>query len=129
MGNVVYSGLSALIFMGTKLKGPDFTAQTLQRLGRTQKALRLHRRGRSIDSLQSAIGKSLDVLPLPLQCLERSLLTWYALNLHDHPASIKIGVTLTPLMSHAWVECQDQVFGDSDRCSDFTVIAEYPAWN
>lgn len=67
-------------------------------------------------------------LPMRIECLDQSLAIWYRLNRHGYPAELKIGMRLTPLSGHAWVECEDQTYVPTPGLEDFTVVASYPAW-
>jgi hypothetical protein len=64
-------------------------------------------------------------LPLPMECLEQAIVTWYLLNVSGHDATLKIGAILTPLESHAWVEANGEIFGATPHLADMHVVAEY----
>lgn len=53
---------------------------------------------------------------------------WYALNRAGYQAELKIGMTITPMESHAWVVCGDKVYVDIQNLLDFHVLSTYPAW-
>lgn len=110
-------------FVGTKFVGLDQTVAFFRSLGRV--ARRLPSRTKSVETLRRHVARGYSLLPLPIQCLDQAIVTWYTLNANGHPARLKIGVALSPLYSHAWVVSGSEVFGDIARLADFHVVAEY----
>lgn len=53
---------------------------------------------------------------------------WFALNRQGFPAEMKIGMTVTPMESHAWVECLGKVYVDIANLKDFHVLNSYGPW-
>lgn len=120
--------LLTLSFIGTKTLGLDRTARTLAALGRWRRRLRLAGPARTPAAVNARIERGLRFLPMPVECLDQALATWYALNLKGHPAVMKIGMRLTPVSGHAWVICGEETFVRTPGLEDFTVVAEFPAW-
>jgi hypothetical protein len=60
--------------------------------------------------------------------LDQAIVIWYALNRAGYQAELKIGMTITPMESHAWVVCGDKVYVDIQNLVDFHVLSTYPAW-
>ncbi|MDO9563417.1 MAG: lasso peptide biosynthesis B2 protein [Bradyrhizobium sp.] len=110
----------------TKLFGIDRTVTFFRWLGRARG------RGRSPDAsaedLAGSAIRGMQLLPLRIECLDQAVATWYVLNRHGHPASLRIGMRLSPLSGHAWVICNEQTFIETPGMEDFTVVASYPPW-
>lgn len=127
-----YPLLFTVAFLGSKFVGLDKTVRAFQQIG--QKVLRIRRKipwaigEKSVGELESRIATGYKFLPLPIQCLDQSLVSWYLLNLNGHSACLKIGLSLTPLRSHAWVEVEETILGDIAGLSDMKVVAQYSAW-
>lgn len=121
-----YSFLYVLSFFCTKFLGLEKTTRFFKALGQTLQ--RLFSFNKSPDVLEKQLLSSLEKVPLAAKCLDQAVVTWFVLNLHGHPASLKIGVSLTPLESHAWVVLNDKTFVDTYNIPDLTVVAEYGAW-
>lgn len=121
------SFLLTAAFFGTRYIGLDFTAKSFKSIGRLQKYHRLFIAS-TMEDLALKVERGLRLLPLPVRCLEQALTTWYLLNQHGFPATLKIGMSLTPLRSHAWVESGKRIFGDIAGLADFEVLAEYGEW-
>ena len=80
------------------------------------------------EEIERAVSKSYSALPLAIRCFDQATVTWYLLNLNGHAAEMKIGVTLAPFMSHAWVELGEKRYVNSVFIPDMEVVATYPAW-
>ncbi len=121
--------LLGLSFASTKLLGPDRTARAFEALGRAR--VRVGLRGRRRDSQEVArrVQRGLDFLPLPAECLDQAMVTWYLLNTKGHPATLRIGMKLSPLSGHAWVVCGEETFVTVPGLEDFAVVAEFPPWD
>lgn len=115
-----------LSHFSTKLFGIDRTVGLFRWLGR---ASGLGRSGLSAEELAERAVRGMQMLPLRVECLDQAIVTWYALNRHGHPASLRIGMRLTPLSGHAWVTCEEQTFVKTPGMEDFTVVASYPPWS
>lgn len=72
--------------------------------------------------------RGLNTLPLRIECLDQAIAVWFSLNRHGHPASLNIGMRLTPLSAHAWVTCGNEMFVVTPGLEDFTVVAAYDPW-
>lgn len=115
-----------LSHFSTKLFGLDRTVTFFRRLGRIGG---LARSGLSAEQLADRALRGMQVLPLRVECLDQAIATWYALNRHGHPASLQIGMRLSPLSGHAWVTCNAETFVKTPGMEDFTVVASYPPWS
>ena len=59
------------------------------------------------------------------QCLERSLVLYYALRRQGVPVRYCHGVQPSPLISHAWVEYQGEVINDvPERVNEFSRLPD-----
>ena len=112
------AALLTLSFLGTKTLGIDRTVRAFAALGRH----------RSCAQVEQRIERGLRWLPLPVECLDQAIVTWYALNLKGHPATMKVGMKLTPVSGHAWVACRADTFVRVPGLEDFTVVAEFAPW-
>lgn len=121
------AALLTLSFIGTKTLGIDRTARAFERAGRLARRLRPARRTRA-DELARRVERGLRWLPLPVECLDQAIVTWYALNREGHSATMKLGMKLTPVSGHAWVACDDDTYVRVPGIEDFTVVAEFPPW-
>lgn len=122
-----YVFLYVLSFLFTKFLGLERTTRFFKALGLSFRRLGVF--NQDPDSLELKLKKSLEKVPLAAKCLDQAVVTWYVLNLHGHPAVLRIGLSLTPLESHAWVVLGDRIFVDTYNIDDLTVVAEYPAWS
>ena len=122
------SFLFIVSFVGTKFCGLDRTISLFRSIGKIQRHTPLRRSSRSLEQLRKQIQRGYAFLPLPIQCLDQAIVSWYLLNLNNYPASLKIGVSLAPFYSHAWTETGKEIFGDIARLADFHVVAEYPSF-
>jgi hypothetical protein len=123
--------LLTLSFISTKLFGLDRTATAITYIVRLRQRIN---KGRALgDSTQrpteiaEIVNRGLKFLPFPVECLDQALVTWYALNVAGHEATLKIGMKLSPVSGHAWVLCGDERFVLVPGIEDFTVVAEYAA--
>lgn len=115
-----------LSHFSTKLFGIDRTVTFFRRLGRMPAPGRSRL---SAAELAERAIRGMQLLPLRVECLDQAIATWFALNRHGHPASLLIGMRLTPLSGHAWVTCGAQTFVRTPGMEDFTVVASYPPWS
>lgn len=116
--------LYCLTFLSSKFLGIERTTQNLKRtalFARRFKQTRL-----SADNIAEQLQKSLTRVPFATKCLDQALVAWFYLNLNRHPATLKIGLSITPLESHAWVVSENRIFVDTYNLADLTVVAEYP---
>ena len=129
---LTYPVLFAISFFGTKLVGLDRTLNAFQEIGMkialVKKIIPWSMPTKSIDNLEKRIARSYRFIPLPIQCLDQAVVGWYLLNIHGYAANLKIGLSLTPLRSHAWVEVENWILGDTAGISDLKVVAEYLPW-
>lgn len=121
--------LLSLSFAGTKLLGPDRTARAFELAGKARRKLPLRGRARSKSEIADHVQRGLDLLPLPVECLDQAMVTWYQLNLRGHPATLKIGMKLSPLSGHAWVVSGDDTFILTPGIEDYAVVAEFEPWS
>lgn len=122
------TALLLLSLAGTKTLGPEKTAKTLERVGRWLRRTPLRGRRASVASIERRIDDSRTTAPLPIECLEQAMTTWYLLNLKGHAAELKIGMKLSPVMGHAWVESEGATLGQIPGLEDFTVVGSFGAW-
>jgi Transglutaminase-like superfamily len=122
------ASLLILSFLGTKLFGLDRTARAFTHIGRLRRRLPGIRRFHQAGEVARQVTGGLRFIPLPIECLDQALVTWYALNVHGHGARLRIGMKLSPVAGHAWVVCGDESFVQIPGLEDFTVVAEYSAW-
>lgn len=114
--------------LSTRLMGIDRTVRVFQWLGdRTRRSAKAHDRPPAQDVAERAL-RGLNVLPMRIECLDQAIAVWFSLNRYNHPASLKIGMRLSPLSGHAWVTCGDDTFVVTPGLEDFTVIAAYEPW-
>ena len=114
----------SLSHLSTKLFGIDRTVQMFHWLGeRTRVKPRPERVPAQAVAARALRG--LNALPMRIECLDQAIAVWFNLNRHGHPASLKIGMRLSPLSGHAWVTCGDDVFVTTPGMEDFSVVAAY----
>ena len=127
MYRISYPILFGLSYFGTRFWGLEKTILGFKNLGMWWRKF-----GFSFDKTPERLRHDLAVsygkLPLAVRCLDQAVVTWHLLNLHGHAAQMKIGINLTPFMSHAWVECGAERFVDFVYIPDMQVVADYPAW-
>lgn len=124
---MLYAFLTTVSFFSTKLVGLERTIVLFKRIGGFY--LRVFpKRSREPEALYESVKKGYSWLPFAVRCLDQAVVTWFVLNINGHPATLKIGVTLSPLASHAWVELEGKIFVDSYWIPDMEVLASYPAW-
>lgn len=122
-----YYCIYVLSFIGTKYFGLEQTVLGFKKIG-----LWLRRRfqfNQSVDVIEKQLEKTLHKIPLSIKCLDQAVVSWFWFNLNHHRAALKIGVSLTPLESHAWVELGDRIFVRSTSIPDLKVVAEYGSWS
>ena len=120
------ASILCLSHFSTKLFGIDRTINFFRWLGRARGAG--HAPDATAEDLAGRAIRGMQLLPLRIECLDQAVATWYVLNRHGHPASIRIGMRLSPLSGHAWVICNEQTFIWTPGMEDFTVVASYPPW-
>jgi Transglutaminase-like superfamily len=119
--------LLTLSFISTKFFGLDKTANAVTYLARLRKKFRFGNANKTPSEIAENVNRGLRFLPFPVECLDQALVTWYALNVAGHEATLKIGMKLSPVSGHAWVLCGDERFVLVPGLEDFTVVAEYAA--
>jgi Transglutaminase-like superfamily len=119
--------LLSLSFISTKLFGLDKTANAIAYFVKFRKRLSSSVSTRNPKEIAEGVTRGLRFLPFPVECLDQALVTWYALNVAGHGATLKIGMKLSPVSGHAWVLCGSERFVLVPGLEDFTVVAEYPA--
>ena len=113
-------------FLSTKFWGLDRSLQLFQRLGLLLN--RFHHPSCDLETIRKDLALALHRIPLAVKCLDQAIVAWYVLNRNQHPAFLKIGISITPIESHAWVECDKQIFVDTYNRVDLNVVAEYGPW-
>jgi hypothetical protein len=113
--------------LSTRLMGIDRTVRMFHWLGEKMRVRPAADRKDAREVAERAL-RGLNVLPMRIECLDQAIAVWSSLNRHGYPASLKIGMRLSPLSSHAWVTCQDETFVVTPGMEDFTVIAAYEPW-
>lgn len=121
------TGVLCLSYVSTKLFGLDRTVNVFRGLGRLLGSKRSATV--SAEDLADRAVRGMHLLPLRIECLDQAIATWYVLNRHGYPASLKIGMRLSPVSGHAWVTCSDQTFVRTPGMEDFTVVASYAPWS
>jgi hypothetical protein len=119
--------LLTLSFISTKFFGLDKTASAVTYLARLRKKFSFGTVNKTPSEIADKVNRGLRFLPFPVECLDQALVTWYALNVAGHGATLKIGMKLSPVSGHAWVLCGDERFVLVPGLEDFTVVAEYSA--
>jgi len=117
----------SLSHLSTNLFGIDRTVRMFHWLGERTKA-RPRADGMSAQAVSARALRGLNVLPMRIECLDQAIAVWFSLNRHGHPATLKIGMRLSPLSGHAWVMCGDEIFVTTPGMEDFTVVASYDPW-
>jgi hypothetical protein len=122
-----FISLHLFAFLGTKLWGLESTVNGFRHLGR--RIPKSKPRVLKPEVIWAKCQQSYRWLPFPIRCLDQALVIWYALNRAGYPAELKIGMTTTPLESHAWVVCEGKVYVDIGNLDDFHVLSTYAPWN
>lgn len=125
---LTYIWLHLLAFLGTKLWGLDSTVQLFRRWGHFGTNFRRSSRTITPEVIWAKCQASYRWLPFPIRCLDQAIVIWYALNRSGFSATLKIGMSTTPLESHAWVESDGKVYVDIVNRQDFHEMACYPPW-
>jgi Transglutaminase-like superfamily len=123
----MYALLLTLSFIGTKFFGLDKTASAVSALARFRKKFSSGGSSKTPIDIAESVNRGLRFLPFPVECLDQALVTWYALNVAGHEATLKIGMKLSPVSGHAWVLCGEERFVLVPGLEDYTVVAEYAA--
>lgn len=121
-----YSLFYLVSFIGTKIFGLEGTILKFRSLGLFLRRLFRFRSEPSIISRR--LERGMHIVPLNIKCLDQAIVTWFILNLHGHPAILRIGMSITPLESHAWVVLGARIFVDAPIIPDLKVVAEYESW-
>jgi hypothetical protein len=121
-----YSILYLLSFFSSKFLGLDRTTLFFKTLGRFLQTF--HSFSNDPKRISADLKRGLKYVPFAAKCLDQAIVAWFILNLHGHQAILKIGLSLSPIESHAWVEADNEIFVDTYNIPDLTVVAEYPAW-
>jgi|LakMenE18May11ns_1017448.scaffolds.fasta_scaffold9574779_1 hypothetical protein len=124
---MIYAFLYVLSFLGSKYLGIDKTLHGFRKWG--QFLRKIFRFSASPEQIEINLKKSLRWVPFAAKCLDQAIITWFALNLNGHRAVLRIGLSITPLESHAWVVLGEKIFVDTYNIQDLKVVAEYPAWD
>jgi len=114
-------------FVGTKFLGLDRTILAFKKVGTFLR--RFYRATSDADKIEQKLGKNLHRVPLAIKCLDQAIAAWFWLNLNGHKGVLRIGVSVTPLESHAWVVLGERVFVKMPSIPDLHVVAEYAAWD
>jgi len=123
---MTYAFLYVFSFLCTKGLGLERTTSVFRKIGLFLK--RFFSFHQETDLIEKKLARGLEKVPVAAKCLDQAVVAWYVLNLHGHPASLKIGISLTPLESHAWVVSEGKVFVDTYNIPDLKVVAEYGPW-
>ncbi|NBX76480.1 MAG: lasso peptide biosynthesis B2 protein [Proteobacteria bacterium] len=123
----MYLILYILSFLCTKFLGIERTTKFFKAMGLFFR--RLKHFNDPPEVLEQRLARGLERVPLAAKCLDQAVVAWYVLNLHGHPGILRIGISLTPLESHAWVVSNQKIFVDTYNIPDLTVVAEYGAWD
>lgn len=121
-----YSALYLISFLFSKFLGLDRTMRCFRWVGSLFQPWVSHTR--SEDLIELELKRALEKVPLAAKCLDQAIVTWTVLNFHRYPAYLKIGLSITPLESHAWVVVGNRIFVDSYNLADLTVVADYGPW-
>ena len=113
---------------GAKTLGPERTADVLRRIGSLHQRTPLRGRRLAPRRIAERVERGYRYLPLPIECLEQALANWYLMNLKGHPASLRIGMRLTPLSGHAWVEAEGTIYGGIPGIEDYQVVGTIDPW-
>ncbi len=121
--------LYVICFLLNRTSGLARAVSFLRWLGRGKSG----RAPRKIQELSNAelwrrLAQGYRWLPLPVQCLEQALIGWYFFNRYDRAATLKIGLRLHPLYSHAWLECDGEILGGIAGLDLMEVMADYEPW-
>ena len=122
-----YYSIYVLSFIGTKYFGLERTVLNMKKLGLSLR--RVFQFKQSVETIEQRLEKTLHQVPLSIKCLDQAVAFWFWFNLNGHRATLKLGVSLTPLESHAWVELGDKIYVRSTSIPDLKVVAEYGSWN
>jgi len=123
---MIYPILYLFSFLGSKFLGLERTVQLFRGLGIFVR--RFFTFSGDTSTLRNKLEKGLRSVPFAAKCLDQAIVAWYILNLNGHPAILKIGLSLSPIESHAWVSVGNELFGDTYNLKDLTVVAQYPQW-
>ncbi len=118
--------LLTLSFIGTRVLGLERTVRAFAAVCRWGRRLSGGRQQRPAGEIAERVSRGLNLTPLPVECLDQALVTWYCLNRAGYPAILLIGMKLSPVSGHAWVSCGDEYFVKTPGLEDFTVVAQFP---
>ena len=123
------TALLVFSFVSNKIWGLERTAHAFKRMGGLRARFRLARSNNpDTEAIAETVAHGLRFMPLPVECLDQALVTWYALNVNGHAAVLRIGMKLSPVCGHAWVICGPSTFVKTPGLEDFTVVAEFAPW-
>jgi hypothetical protein len=114
-------------FLGTKLIGLESTSKFFTMLGEVRRRNPFYRM-RTVEDISKRLQEGLHRLPIPVECLDQAMVYWHELNLNGYPATLKIGLKLSPMMGHAWVESEGRIFVPVPGIEDDGVVGECPPW-
>ncbi|QUS37857.1 lasso peptide biosynthesis B2 protein [Tardiphaga alba] len=117
----------SLSHFSTKLLGIDRTVRMFHWVGERMRA-GARAGDLSAQTIAARALQGLNVLPMRIECLDQAIVVWFSLNRHGHPATLRIGMRLSPLSGHAWVTCGTDMFVTTPGMEDFTVVATYDPW-
>lgn len=120
------SVLYFISFLLTKFVGIDRTLKLFQFLG--TRLRKMPHSPKSMDQIEQDLLRSLQVVPVAAKCLDQAVIAWTLLNFYGYPAIFRIGISLSPVESHAWVVVKERVFVDTYNLADLRVVAEYSYW-
>lgn len=123
---MIYFTIYVVSFVGTKFLGLERTVLALKRFGLFLK--RVFRFRDNPDQIVTKLGKGFDKVPFSIKCLDQAIASWFWLNINGHEATLRIGVNLAPLESHAWVVSGNRIFVKAHNIPDLSVVAEYGPW-
>ncbi len=123
---MMLSFLYFLSFLLTKGVGIDRTLRFFQVTGTW--LARLPHSHKTLDEIERNLLEALKRVPVAAKCLDQAVVAWTVLNFYRYPAIFRIGLSLSPVESHAWVVVNERVFVDTYNLSDLKVVAEYPSW-
>lgn len=121
-----YSVFYVVSFMGTKLFGLEGTILTFQKFGRLLR--KCYPFKDSAEALAKRLERGMHFVPFNVKCLDQAIVAWFALGLHGHSSTLRIGLSIKPLESHAWVVCGNRTFVEAPNIPDLKVVAEYGEW-
>ena len=123
---MMISLLYFISFVMTKFLGIDRTLTFFKRMGTF--LMKLPQKHKSLEQIENELQRGLRLVPVAAKCLDQAVVAWTVLNFYRYPAVFRIGVSLSPVESHAWVTVGDRVFVDTYNLADLSVVAQYSDW-